>query len=1227
MTHAPATTTRKDESRVTAGPRKSAHPGGNHVAPNATGVPRWLQSRADGYDAAGPMAASVAADPTQVTGRDGAEPAAGDITDVAMPSPPQGGSIRAKLEVGGVNDPEEHEADSLASAALADSGKAPCACGGTCPSCSGSDKVRRKADAEGGGRPAGMEGLGSGIGRPLDRASRAFFEPRFGTDLGAVHIHDDPSTRMQARAMGARAFAIGSDIGFAAGSPESEESRPLLAHELAHVALAHGGVRRGGYGDAMIAAYAEEQQRKWRPKQTYAAWKAATFPAKPEPPAPAAPVGACTPPSTPQPQRPIFVDGTQIVDDEEFMYCQLRQRVATKGITEPEDVFFPLLQADYAKARDYAHVYGTGGPPSIDAPPPLSVDELYAESHVIDLMPGMLFSLYQEQSHFIVDFEEKAKQLAEEVLARSEQQERAEAFRYGIDWQTIKTQIADCLFGDCTRDETLYSMRPEPSAAATELQAAAKILLDRRKDIDDAKTALDTTWEAYADAVNEGRVIATALAYNVHNAEKTYQDKIDKYELTRGYLGKSYPILGAFSDREHSASDLEKLSKQKTGPEMAALLGEQIVERLSNIAKVRKGLKSRDEVNIFRLPLLIGITERAMGVDADATKKVWLDEQVKAEKPSLLESIALGVFNIVALLLAGPTGGLSLALAAGVNAVVAMQHVKDYMLQKALTGTAFDKAQALSQDEPSLFWLAVEIVGVGLDAAAAFKAISTAVKTVELAKEAKDVARTAEEIKKLEDAVRHAGGDEGLVRRIVAHVGGEAGEERAALTALGVTEAEAKTLRGGAELAEKELQAGTASGRAAVGSARVSRAGHIFSCSWPCTWMREKYADLLGSEIHVGGDATSLRQQYLALEADAAKTAEQVSLAEGKLKLAQPSERAAAAEELARAQDAAAAIEKNVADFDHKLAKEVSYRNAVEKLKQLDPDEASRLVHLKPEGVVRIAQLDADAAKALLRLPPDVFFKITELGETELRILARFDPSALAVFAKLDAETLTYVAHVGHLNPAAVEWLSKLSAESVRKLATAQITSRFSLRQLMEKIGPASSAKQFEKALARAQRHKSQLRRAVEAAESGDWSKIPGKERTSIGKHIGYELEELTRTIASGGRAKAVLNYEHVNAQLIAKLEKDGGRVVITQGRLKGGDLRFDLAEIDFDHKTVELIDLAPKGDPAHVAGTKLYEAEMQKLLPDFKITSMEQHYVGAEDQVLEVLEEVGVKP
>ncbi len=116
-------------------------------------------------------------------------------------------------------------------------------------------------------------------------------------------------------------------------------------------------------------------------------------------------------------------------------------------------------------------------------------------------------------------------------------------------------------------------------------------------------------------------------------------------------------------------------------------------------------------MNGWRLPDLIAITKRQTGIDEGTLWNKW---EVEDEKPGIWQDIALLV----------PTGGISLAVAAGVNAAVALQHVREYEMQKAPSGTAFDKAHALSQYDPSLFWLAVEIVGVALDVGAAYKAVS-----------------------------------------------------------------------------------------------------------------------------------------------------------------------------------------------------------------------------------------------------------------------------------------------------------------------------------------------------------------------------------------------------------------------------------------------------------------------------------------------------------------------
>jgi len=73
-------------------------------------------------------------------------------------------------------------------------------------------------------------------GQPLDSATRAFFEPRFGHDFSRVRVHSEEEAAESAAVARALAFTVGSQIVFGAGQyrPQSGEGRKLLAHELAH---------------------------------------------------------------------------------------------------------------------------------------------------------------------------------------------------------------------------------------------------------------------------------------------------------------------------------------------------------------------------------------------------------------------------------------------------------------------------------------------------------------------------------------------------------------------------------------------------------------------------------------------------------------------------------------------------------------------------------------------------------------------------------------------------------------------------------------------------------------------------------------------------------------------------------------------------------------------------------------------------------------------------------
>lgn len=81
----------------------------------------------------------------------------------------------------------------------------------------------------------------SGAGRPLDHATRDFFEPRFGRDLGHVRIHTGPQAAESARSVNARAYTSGCNVVFGEGQyyPGTEAGNRLIAHELAHTLQQH----------------------------------------------------------------------------------------------------------------------------------------------------------------------------------------------------------------------------------------------------------------------------------------------------------------------------------------------------------------------------------------------------------------------------------------------------------------------------------------------------------------------------------------------------------------------------------------------------------------------------------------------------------------------------------------------------------------------------------------------------------------------------------------------------------------------------------------------------------------------------------------------------------------------------------------------------------------------------------------------------------------------------
>ncbi len=107
------------------------------------------------------------------------------------------------------------------------------------------ENIQAKSDSA----TASMEGLeqqlnnSKGGGTPLSDEARTFMEPRFGTDFSNVKVHTDSSSVHMNQDIQAQAFTQGQDIYFNSGkySPDTDEGKSLLAHELTHVVQQRGG--------------------------------------------------------------------------------------------------------------------------------------------------------------------------------------------------------------------------------------------------------------------------------------------------------------------------------------------------------------------------------------------------------------------------------------------------------------------------------------------------------------------------------------------------------------------------------------------------------------------------------------------------------------------------------------------------------------------------------------------------------------------------------------------------------------------------------------------------------------------------------------------------------------------------------------------------------------------------------------------------------------------------
>ena len=249
-------------------------------------------------------------------------------------------------------------------------------------------------------------------------------------------------------------------------------------------------------------------------------------------------------------------------------------------------------------------------------------------------------------------------------------------------------------------------------------------------------------------------VAPSASLTEEQSTKQSWKEAEDDFRTSAKDATTKYAALGPLVlGGEDTAEKLRAFSKQND-QEAGQNLGEQFSQKLANIETVRAELGKR--FSIWTQPIIISIVHQKMAsgpgeqrLVADKAKDVKQDIE---DTKKMYASIALGV----GLLAAIPTGGAGAPAAtflagvamtaavgsAALSAYTAFEESKEYLLQSAASNTSLDRANQISEGEPSLLFLAIDIAAAITDLGAA-KAAFTALKDVYL------VAKASKNIDKL----------------------------------------------------------------------------------------------------------------------------------------------------------------------------------------------------------------------------------------------------------------------------------------------------------------------------------------------------------------------------------------------------------------------------------------------------------------------------------------------
>ncbi len=599
-------------------------------------------------------------------------------------------------------------------------------------------------------------------GRPLDPDELDFFEPRLGRDLSPVRLHTGPEAARSASSLEARAYTVGRNVVFGEDqyTASSDPGRRLLAHELAHVVQQSeggAGVIHREYPDDVLDAGVSD-------------------------------AGA----SSGGMPTDIEFENRRLTDETGAVRRVLEDVQSQGGPGGGEAgviAFVDRFRADVEEHRfrlTPAYLSDVHGVPDWIA---TLRGRLELEERILPMMQAELHQLRRQNYIFLRRYEAQARITINAALAQSTERATSERQRYGL------TEVQEPEYtSDPTGDSGgytspgVYSMENNPGSrglagAARHLaHKLRRIMTLRGRQAEISASHLTPMPPGGIDLGHTERVFADPeferITNELHAAQRDYN--LARFEKTR-----DYPILAASAPdpTDFTVFAVQALERIGAGPNAAVArnLWNEIDSTLRNIRETQNNLRT-GALKVWSLPNIIDATNTQMG--ATMMQRRLVQEKVDLEAPSAAVQIALSVLALgLGLIAAIPTGGASLGVAiavtaAGVGAAaistyIAIEHIREYEIQAAAHGTDFEKSRAISREDPSLFWLALDLIGAGMDifgAGAAFRGLMAAARrAIQLRRAVAAGAHAAEAeraLRELAEAAEHAHPGHGLGQRV-----------------------------------------------------------------------------------------------------------------------------------------------------------------------------------------------------------------------------------------------------------------------------------------------------------------------------------------------------------------------------------------------------------------------------------------------------------------------------